>query len=545
MNRRRGDERGATLVLVLILVTVLASALSATMSLIDTSQRTTVAMDDQASATYAADGAAQTSVQQLQSDTFNGGPGGCNSVTTAVMPNFYPAVGGSQGASAAVRCTPDPGNSTGTGGANSSPGSALLSLGTASGEDGIWDGSVNNQTIKVSGGIFSNSTINLGGFYGGRSIGSPGNSKSVIANVADNSYVRSLGACSGPGNITVTGATTKICDYSSDPMSASDRRGLDPQLVPGHGESFDPPPAPDTLRTAPACAGRQVYELQPGLYQDAAALNALTAGSSCAKSVVHLKPGRYYFDFNNPGAHKWSINSAWVVGGTPTSPLSTASPPAMTAANPSCVAPGTAGASTTSGVMLVFGGDSRMDWSKSGTDNGMTELCASNAASGPPVAIYGLKSSIGSGAMQVSAQAGCITAVPYVTGGDATHCALLQSYQDPSPVFTVRGTVYAPHSPIDLVFNNSSAQYFRWGLVARTILINSMGSASALSGAVISVPDDAPAPFPNPSLFFLEVFVCPGASTCDASGSVRLRAKVQLSETPPTTAKVLSWSTSG
>jgi Tfp pilus assembly protein PilX len=528
VNRRR-DDRGAALVAVLILVTAVASVLAVVLSLTETSERTTIQLRQQASTAYAADGAATAAVRQLQSDTF--GAGDCVSTEVWAPSNFYPAVGGAKGASVAVRCTPDPTNINGGTGGNSSPGSALLSLGTSVSEDGIWDGSVNTRTFKVSGGIFSNSTINLAG-----------NSKSVIENVSTNSYVRALGSCYGPGSIVVTGSTTKICNYSSDPLSANDRRGLDPQTVPGHGSSFDPPAAPTTTPTVPACTNKAVYELQPGLYRDAPALNALTnSGNSgpCGRSIVHLNPGTYYFDFTNGGSHVWTTSSAWVVGGTPTAQLKVNNPPAMTAANPSCVAPGAAGSSASSGVMLVFGGDSRMDWTSSGVSDGNIELCASNAASGPPVAIYGLKSTIGSGSMQVAATSGCLRQVPYPSTG----CALLKSYQDPNPIFTVRGTVYAPTAPVDIVFNNSAAQYFRWGLVARTIRIDSTGSANALASSVISVPDDAPAPFPSPSYYYLDVFVCPGASTCSTSGQVRLRVKMQRSASSPYTMTVLSWST--
>jgi hypothetical protein len=122
---------------------------------------------------------------------------------------------------------------------------------------------------------------------------------------------------------------------------------------------------------------------------------------------------------------------------------------------------------------------------------------------------------------------------------------VIQSYQDPRPIFTVHGTVYTPTAPIDITFNNSSAQYFQWGLVARTILVSSTGSATAMNNAVISVPNDAPAPFATPSVYYLEVFVCPNASTCSTSGSVALRAKVQLSTDTPPTVSVLSWSASG
>lgn len=542
------QDRGAALILVLVIVTVIALIGAALLSFSDASIRTTVALRDQGAAAYAADGAAQIAVNQLRADNFNGVVGGCSTTTTEVLSNFYPASNGTPVTSAAVKCSPDPSN-TGIGsvGSNSSPGSAMLSLGTGqNGEDGIWDGSVNNLTFKVDGGVFSNSRINLGGKSSG--IGATGNQKSVIQNISTDSYVFAMGDCSGPGAITVTAPTTKTCNYSSNPQSALDRRGLDPQLVPGHGTSFDPPSAPTSAATVPSCTGKKVYELQAGLYTDAASLNALTGNGqngACAASIVHFNPGKYYFNFKGAGTHKWTSNAAWVVAGTTIGTLDVAHPPAMTLANPACVGPGTAAATTSSGVEFIFGSDSRMDYASGGSSNGNIEICASNATSGPPVAIYGLKSAIGAGAMAVPALSGCITqtATPYVAGGDSTHCALIQSYQDPTPKFTVRGTVYVPTAPIDIVFNSSTSQYFQWGLVARTILISSTGSASALGSATISVPSDAPAPFPLPNVMYLDVYVCPGSSSCVTTGSVQLRAKVQLSATTPTTATVLSWST--
>jgi hypothetical protein len=539
------DDRGAALLMVLLIVLVISLVGAALLTFADTSIRTTVALRSQGASVYAADGAAQIAVNQLRADNFNGVASGCGSTTTEVLSNFYAAANGTPVTSAAVRCTPDA-NNQGIGvGSNSSPGSAMLSLGTGQGgEDGIWDGSVNNLTFKVSGGIFSNSNINLGGKSGG--VGSGGNAKSVIANISTNSYVFAMGAISGPGALTVVGTTTTTANYSSNPQSALDRRGWDPQLVPGHGTSFDPPSAPTGTAIVPPCTGKKVYDLYPGLYTSAASLNALTgSGNSgaCAKSVVHFNPGTYYFNFQDAAvAHKWTSNAAWVVAGTAIGTLSVASPPAMTPSTPSCVGPGTAGATTSSGVEFVFGGDSRMDFTSSGSSDGNIEICASNATSGPPVAIYGLKTAIGAGAMAVPALSGCITATPYIAGGDSGHCALIQSYQDPTPKLTVHGTVYVPTAPIDIVFNNSSAQYFQWGLVARTILIGSTGSAGALANATISVPNTAPAPFALPNIMYLDVFVCPGSSSCSTSGTVQLRAKVLLSATPPTTATVLSWS---
>lgn len=534
----RGDERGAALIVVLVVVMVIAVGGAALLTFSGTSIATTVALRGQAVDSYAADGAAKVAVNQLRVDGFNGVADGCSTSTTVVLSNFYPSTTGPLTTSAAVKCTPDAANVGSGVGSNSSPGSAMLSLGIGTGgEAGILTDSVNNETFKVRGGIFSNSTIQL-----------TGNNKSVIENLSTDSYVFAMGAITGPGSIKVPAppsTTTVTANYSTNPQSALDRRGMDPQVVPGHGTSFDAPPAPTTLATVPPCTGKKVYELYAGLYESAAALNALTsADSSCYGSIVHFNPGNYYFYFKDAaGGHKWTTSAAWVVAGTARNlPLTVTSPPAMTQANPSCVGPEAAAATVTSGVEFIFGGDSRMDFTKNGSQNGNIEICASKAVSGPPVAIYGLKAPIGSGPWVVPALTGCLTATPYARPGSATRCALIQSYQDPSPSFTVRGTVYAPTAAIDMVFNNSAAQYFQWGLIARTIQIDSTGSASALANATISVPNTAPAPFALPNIMYLDVYVCPNSSTCASTGKVLLKAKVQLSATAPTTTTVLSWS---
>jgi hypothetical protein len=120
------------------------------------------------------------------------------------------------------------------------------------------------------------------------------------------------------------------------------------------------------------------------------------------------------------------------------------------------------------------------------------------------------------------------------------HCPLIQSYADPFPRLFIRGTTYAPRSMLDLFLNNNTVQVFRWGLVSRGIRLGSTGS-SDLEYPVIDVPDGAPAPFAVPNLMYLEVFLCPGASTCGTTGPVRLRAKVMVSDDAPRRVTVLSW----
>jgi Tfp pilus assembly protein PilX len=542
---RTTGDRGATLVLVLILITATSLVMGAVMSLANTNERTTVALRNQAAAAYAVDGAGQAAVNQLRAGTFDNA--NCNTTTTESLSNFFTASRSAPAASVAIKCTPDPSNGTGGGGGNSSPGSAILTLGNGSnGEKGIYVNTSNNLSVKVNGGIFSNSSIFLEG------------NKSNLENVNTTaSYVYAMGACLSSGTSQIISTPPATCNYSTNPLSATDRRGMDPGTITGHGLSFDAPPAPSVIGSAlPAtCTTQTVYEFQPGLYASAAALNALTnAAGACSGSVWHFNPGNYYFNFQDVGgaaARKWTVSSGYLVGGssTATAPLTVAKVAAQQAAKQAfCVAPAVGGpASPATGVEFIFGGDSRMDVTKGlASANPNVQICASNAASGPPIAFYGLKTAIGSGAFAVPAESGCVVAPGYTTeggdtGADPAHCAVLQTYNDPSPGITIYGTTYVPKAVIDLYLNNNTVQVFRWGLVTRELFIGATGSPN-LATAVIDVPADAPLPFAVPNLMYLDVYVCPGASTCSATGPVRLRAKVQLSTTTPTTATVLSWS---
>lgn len=520
------DDSGSSLIFALIIITVIAVVSAGVLTLGDTSVRSTVAMRTISSSVYAGDAAGEVAINQLRRDEFNGVAGGCDTSATEVLSNLYPATATAPGASAAVTCSA--GADAGTvGGDNSSPGAALLTTATGS-EVGIQVDSSNNSTLKVKGGIFSNSTINLVG------------NKSTLENTATGSYAYALTGCTGSSTLTVNASSVKDCYYSTNPLSASDRRGKDPGTIAGHGTSFDPPAGPGSAATIPACTGVKVYELSPGLYTDTAKLNALTAGGACGGSVVHLNPGRYFFNFA-AGSPIWTVSAAFLIGGTvspASAPLTVSPAPSMSG---TCVQPGSAAATTTSGVELVFGGTSRMYLDGNGSppaSNGNIELCASNADSGPPVVIYGLKTAVGS----VPALSGCITQPGYGDTGDSTHCALFGSNNSPYPLVTLWGTTYTPTAAIELQLNNNTNQVFRWGLIARVIRVRSTGSAN-LASAVIDVPNDAPAPFALPGQRYLTIYVCPGRSTCSTSGTLRLRASVILSPTAPRTVTVASWAT--
>jgi Tfp pilus assembly protein PilX len=519
-----GDDSGAALIFALIIISVIALVSAGVLALSDTSVRSTVSMRARASAAYAGDAAGEIALNQLRKGTFNGAATGCDAQTTVVMSNVYPATATAPGASAAVTCTPDENAGMGGGGANSSPGTALLTMATGV-EKGILLDDSNNDSFKVKGGIFSNSTINLE------------SNKADLENIATNSYAYALNGCVvGPAQVTVAPGSVKDCNYSTNPLSATDRRGMDPGTVAGHGLSFDAPAGPGALRTPPVCAALGVYHFDPGLYTDATRLNTYTDSNACKGSVVHLKPGNYFFNFTT--GTTWNISKAFLIGGTATTSLVTTPVPTM---NGTCVKPGSASATTSSGVQLVFGGTSRLWLTGNGSNpetNGNIELCGSNAASGPPIVIYGLKTAVGS----VPAQSGCITATGYGSIGDAAHCPVVGSDNQPYPIITLWGTTYVPRAGIELYLNNRTSQVFRWGLLSRIVRLHSTGSSS-LTQAVIDVPDDAPAPFALPSQRYLYVYVCQGSGTCSTSGKLRLRASMILSPTTPRTVTVTSWAT--
>ena len=73
-----------------------------------------------------------------------------------------------------------------------------------------------------------------------------------------------------------------------------------------------------------------------------------------------------------------------------------------------------------------------------------------------------------------------------------------------------------------------TAQVFRWGVVARSLYVESTG-AFAFPGAVIELPDESPGLGLDGTLVRLTVYLCPGEATCDPStGPPTLKARVQM-----------------
>ena len=504
MKRRKqlpggpADDRGAALLLVLVVVTVVALAGAALLSFSDTSIRTTVALRDQGAVAYAAEGAAQVAISELEKTQFPADCVGGTGVALGTSGNAFYSPPTSGSLNAYVWCSPDEGEG----------GNAILTLGTGiGGEDGI---EINSSAgpVQVRGGVFSNSTIDI--------ISSGG-----LKNTRDNPpylpYTLARGVCSKPTLITPT--AYRMCNYA-----AVDPRGTDPGTPTPHGASYDSPAAPAANGTIGTCGGSAKYQqLTPGRYTSATDLNNVTG---CSKKLVHFLPGTYFFDFTNSGSHIWKVDHTYIVAGTPT--ISLTKTPKLAQMATACVTPMAAAATTSSGVRFVFGGDSQLQVSRSGNQGGQVTICASKSADGPPIAISGQKTALG-GSFPVGAQSGCIIALP-----PATRCPLIYTDQSSKKTLTIQGATYTPKAWVHLSLNESTNQVFRGGLVVRALTIDANGSSN-LSSDVIEVPN-------LPAIMYLSVYVCPGTATCSAAGTPRLRAKVQLDTSVPRPVTVLSWS---
>jgi Flp pilus assembly pilin Flp len=526
MNRLKRRDDGATLVIVLVIVTVIAIVLGVVLSLVGTNVRTSVALSDQANSSYGVDGAAQVAIKQLQQGNFPGS--NCGSVMTesSVFSNFVPASGSDSGASLAVRCSPNPTSVGGNGDPtqkNTSPGSALLTMDRNLGEDGIYV-NVNAGPVKIRGGVFSNSAITAPS--GLTNVWTPN-----ASDPTKKTYNIARGACD-PTKVIVAnpayGSTT--CNIGA---TAVDTRGDDPGTLTPHGASYDTPPAPTGNGSIDAtCSGSGKYRaVNPGRFSGATALAALNTLSGCSANIVWFKPGRYYFDFDGT----WDVPNIYLIGGTPTIPLtSTPTPAQMPGA---CVAPNTATSSTSTGVEFIFGGNARLSVNNSSGDGAQMTICASDTSAalggGPPIAVYGLKTALG-GSYPVSAETLCPPTNPA--------CALINTGNSPKTTLTIQGTTYAPRAFIVIILNNNTKKVFYWGLISYAISFTGTGSAD-VTNALVDVPDAAADPVPNPSIRYLTVYVCPGAATCDATGTVALTAKVKVATDG--TVSVLSWSPQG
>lgn len=341
-RRRHRDEDGAALVMALVFLTVAGILVAALLSFADTSFRTTVAVQDQRSTLYAADGAVEAAVNYYRTNL--------SSPTPCPPAGSVPSVNGVGGIS--VSCTA---GVTFSGAPSNAPKLAVIARATGA-EDGVT--LVSGAVTAVRGGVYSNTTINVSG------------GTQLYAAAPDRVVTR--GGCIGAG--TVGPVTCEVATGSFDD-------GDDP----GYAMVSSTAPAP--IVTAPTCPATEPVVFPQGTYTSLAALETFMA--TCARRTYHFpaaggigSPGTYHFDFADD-ARAWTIpNGYTVVGGT-----------FPAGVNGDAVAGRPAGGrcdDNAEGVQWLFGGASRV------VVRGALELCApwtSPASTTPRVAVYGVKTS--------------------------------------------------------------------------------------------------------------------------------------------------------
>jgi hypothetical protein len=504
-RRRYADDRGVSLVIALIFITVVAIVMGVVLSFAETNLRTTTAMRTQAARAAAADGAAKVAINALRTGTFCFGSSGSLS-----LPSFAASAGTSD--SAVVTCAPDESRTViATVNSTNKPFNALLTL--AKDNPGIHvgiQGSGNKTYMTVKGGIFSNSNVE------------------VDHGILVSDKVTARTGCTADA-VNPTPYPAPQCSIGN----AVNKLGDDP--------NYDTPPvAPAGTVDPPTCDNtNKVYTLLPGRYTDVAKLNALTMAdgnndkSKCKNSVYWFSPGIYYFDFTD-AATPWTISHGIVLGGgdKPGSVAGVSVPGAC----PSPVPPNPVGSwkaadNIGKGVQFVFGGTSRIYLA----GNAKAEVCGQYATNAPPVAIYGLKDDLGTGASLVRKQQGCIT-----TG---IICPVISTSNNNDEFeLYVQGTTYFPRAYLDLDLKKELTTAFHGGLIANRVSIDGPGN-TVPPDPIVDIPDGTPGG--SHTVVWLQVYLCPGEATCAADASrLRLRAKVNVTEdeTGARSVDVLNWS---
>jgi Tfp pilus assembly protein PilX len=498
-----GNDQGAALLFALIIVTVVALVSAAVLSFSDTSVRTTVALRDQASAAYTADGAAQAAIRQLSNVAY---PNNCAAATgdaldlgTATVPFYSTSQSTAAPRNASVLCTPDTTSTAGVpiSSANK-PANAVLTVGTLVGDAQVY-GQANKDVNITNGNVVSNSKVDATA------------ANLYLSGTGVHVYVPNSSSCIAPNNITTPTETGCLVSSTNPYPTPTD---VAPSVT-------STPP----LNPAPTCSG-SYREFFPGFYDSPTALTTCSTAT-----VTWFSPGVYYFNF--PAAsNTWTVTNT-VVGGTPLNssgvPITTlaglanlASPNSL---HGSCLRPQEQ-TGANQGVEFVMGGPSQFDMGTSSL-----EICATYQANTPPVALYAPTTALTLGSRTLTIPTSCAT----------SSCSLLVTPTAGQADFHIRGFTYAPRSRMDLTLKNSpNGQTFNWGIVLRGLTLNTNGTSPTTP--YIQLPPDNSGGVTTYSTMYLRVWTCVAtASPCPRNVNPQLSAKVKIIGSPPVVT-VLSWS---
>ena len=501
--RTAGGDRGATLILALVFITVIAVAIAGVLSVALANVRATTALREQAAQAAAAEAAAQIAINELRRGTYTGASAACfgdtDTLTLPPLPDGTTA--------AAVQCTYNSGVSSVPAPLASFPYALLTLPDSSSGEVGI--------TVNVQGGGNQN-TVTFAG-----TVSTTGTIRAEHGITAITNGTLAAAGCDirNPAEITV--GEVSLNRANPDPAYCQATvTPPEPLPLPSGPQPTAPAPtyATATGQTQTNCnANTARVTFQPGVYTSVAVLNNVTSSASCgsAQVVYDFRPGVYWFNFtstSNNSNNIWRVTRGTLVAGRPTA---MPAEPVTTFPTPACDEPG-------GGVLFVFG--SRSQWSIS--NNARVQVCAMAPSAGdPPVAIHGLRQSVGS----VGAQTGCVTATSgNENGNNPQRCRMLRV--DGSAQLYVRGATYAPLAWIGVNLNNPPGGAYQGsfvgGVVARRFELNGTGNVT------FAMPFSSAPPGPGQArtVVHLAVYVCPGENTCSTSGQHYLTAAVGLED---------------
>lgn len=529
-------EDGSALVLALVFLSLFGLFTASLLTFAETSFRGTRGVRQQRSAVYAADGAVEGAINAIRGTAALGidpaEGGSCPDFKTASDVNGEPVT---------VHCQGQTGSGTVGGGSGTalgiltlagSDGTGLRCAGPPACENGYWQTS--QQIVRVNGGVYSNSTIQVSRAPGAQLNACPPSFPPAGCSTAPGAR----------GTVTARGACTsgKIVAFDLRcPDGPPDPAAADPDYAPGQ-TAFDA----SHERTPPTCAAAgsgKVVSFLPGRYRSANALTALTNGSSsCTKNLYWFQPGVYYFEFQDGEVWRITDPNVAVVGGvnngwTPAPPP--ARPWQVSMGSPSSCRTELTGAA--SGVQFIFGGNSRLE-----ITNGRMELCGLRAVAGSqPVGVYAPKSNLAGSTLVAPPASSCLLRTPYdPSAGD--RCALIKT-RGSKTTFIVKGTVYAPAVPVDLGMTNVATLIISKGIIARTLHVGVTPKAGYLDPIIAAA---GIGPIADRVVDFI---ACAGetappaaGNACGPGGVPKLRATVTYTDgggsTPGRVVTVNSWS---
>ncbi len=390
---RRGGDEGAALILAIIYVLVVSVVVMSVVDYAGTGVRSSSAVAENRDVDYALDAAVDGAVRQVrhglgaQQGIAPGYGGVCDNYNAPTTNGLAVTVScqGEQG----VQGQYDSGGVSPAVNADNVPPVALQTTANT-GEPGISLDA--NGNYRIHGSVQATSSIRACTNSGGNNCSSGTATSGLLVG-------GSIKAQQCIGDIRTFGPPypTKPGDPAApeDP-SLKDCPGGVADPVPAYMPNFSSPPP---TRSVPACpSSGWLVTLEPGTYDNAAALNALTAGS-CNGKILWFKPGEYLFKFPL-GAGEWRLADATVnvIGGTPFgwSPTAATRPTIPKADNDhparhACVTEYDAlpsGADPNNlGVVFVFTGESRVNIAPAG---GNLELCSQPSSTGQQIALFGM-----------------------------------------------------------------------------------------------------------------------------------------------------------